>query len=117
VVPAAYLEREALAFAESVARLDPIAVALTKRAINRSLEVAGFREALQANVEIDAVIEAAEVPERREFNRIRSEQGLKAAIAWRDARHRTKPADAATGPPTDDGSAGGRPAGGRSPSG
>jgi len=25
---------------------------------------------------------------RREFNRIRDEQGLKAAIAWRDARFR-----------------------------
>ena len=28
-------------------------------------------------------------PMRREFNRIRDEQGLKAAIAWRDARFRT----------------------------
>ena len=33
------------------------------------LELAGFREALRANVDIDAVIEAAEVPERAEFNR------------------------------------------------
>jgi enoyl-CoA hydratase len=85
------LEEETVAFAEEVAKLDPVAVSLTKRAINRSLEVAGFREALAANVDLDAVIEAAEVPERREFNRIRAEGGLKAAIAWRDARFRGEP--------------------------
>jgi enoyl-CoA hydratase len=50
--------------------------------------VAGFREALWANVDLDAIIEAAEVPERKEFGRIRAEQGLKAAITWRDARFR-----------------------------
>jgi enoyl-CoA hydratase len=71
-----------------VAKLDPVAVSLTKASINRSLEVAGFREALAANVDLDAVIEAAVVPERRDFNRIRAESGLKAAIAWRDARFR-----------------------------
>ena len=31
-------------------------------------------------------LEASEGPERAEFNRIRREQGLQAAIAWRDAR-------------------------------
>ena len=54
-----------MAFAERVAKLDPVAIALTKQAINRSLEVAGFREALAANVDLDAIIEAAVVPERR----------------------------------------------------
>jgi enoyl-CoA hydratase/carnithine racemase len=97
VVPAKDLERETLSFAQAVAKLDPVAISLTKRAINRSLEIAGFREALQANVEIDAVIEAAEVPERREFNRIRSEQGLRAAIAWRDARLRPPVGEEASG--------------------
>jgi len=88
VVPREELESATLALANEIAILDPVAVAMTKRSINRSLEVAGFREALQANVDIDAVIEAAEVPERKEFSRIRDEQGLKAAIAWRDARFR-----------------------------
>jgi len=88
VVPRDELESATLALANEIAILDPVAIAMTKRSINRSLEVAGFREALQANVDIDAVIEAAEVPERKEFSRIRDEQGLKAAIAWRDARFR-----------------------------
>jgi enoyl-CoA hydratase len=88
VVPAAELERETLSLANEIAILDPVAVALTKQSINRSLEISGFREALWANVDIDSIIESAEVPERLEFNRIREEQGLKAAIAWRDAKFR-----------------------------
>jgi enoyl-CoA hydratase len=88
VVPRDRLEEEALALARSIAVLDPVAISLTKRSINRAWEAAGFRESLEANVDLDAKIESAEVPERQEFNRIREKQGLKAAIAWRDARFR-----------------------------
>jgi enoyl-CoA hydratase len=88
VVAPVRLEEDTLDLARRIAVLDPVGVSLTKRAINRAWEAAGFRESLQANVDIDAVIEAAEVPERREFNRIRAAKGLKAAIAWRDARFR-----------------------------
>ncbi len=91
VVPRDRLEAETLRLANEIAILDPIAISLTKRSINRSWEVAGFREALWANVDLDSVIEGAEVPERREFNRIREEHGLKAAIAWRDARFHGEP--------------------------
>ena len=38
-------------------------------------------------LETDVRIEADESPERLEFNRIRKEQGLKAALAWRDGHH------------------------------
>lgn len=88
VVPRDRLEEETLALARQMAVLDPVSLSLTKKAINRSLEAAGFREALEANVDLDAIIEAAEVPERREFNRIRAERGLKEAIRWRDERFR-----------------------------
>jgi enoyl-CoA hydratase len=88
VVPRDRLEDETLALANEIAILDPVAISLTKKSINRALEVSGFREALAANVDIDSVIEAAEVPERIEFRRIREKEGLKAAIAWRDARFR-----------------------------
>jgi enoyl-CoA hydratase len=82
------LEEETMSLAQRIAVLDPVAVSLTKRSINRAWDAAGFREALRANADLDAVIESAEVPERQEFNRIRAEHGLKAAIAWRDARFR-----------------------------
>jgi enoyl-CoA hydratase len=88
VVPVEHLDQEALELAQRIAVLDPVGISLTKRAINRAWEAAGFREALEANVDIDAVIEAAEVPERTEFNRIRAAEGLKAAITWRDSRFR-----------------------------
>jgi enoyl-CoA hydratase/carnithine racemase len=88
VVPRDRLEEETMTLAREMAAIDPVALRLTKTAINRSLEVAGLREALWANVDLDAVIESAEVPERREFNRIRAEEGLKAAIRWRDRRFR-----------------------------
>jgi enoyl-CoA hydratase/carnithine racemase len=89
VVPRAQLEQETLALAGKIAVMDPIAVSLTKKSINRSMEIAGFREALAANVDLDAIIESAETPERKEFNRIRQEHGLKAAITWRDDRFRS----------------------------
>jgi enoyl-CoA hydratase len=93
VVPRDELDDRTLELARSIAMLDPVGISLTKRSINRAWEAAGFREALMANVDIDAVIETAEVPERKEFNRIREEQGLKAAIEWRDARFRESASD------------------------
>jgi enoyl-CoA hydratase len=88
VVPADRLDAEAMALAEEIARNDPEAVKLTKIALNRTYERMGIKDALAMNLELDTIMEAAETPMRREFNRIRDEEGLKAAIAWRDARFR-----------------------------
>jgi len=88
VVPAGELDAATLALAEEIAKNEPFVVQLTKRSANRALEVAGFREAMDANTELDTIIEAANLPQRDEFRRITQEQGLKAAIAWRDARYR-----------------------------
>ena len=43
---------------------------------------------LDANTELDVMIETANLPARDEFRRITQEEGLKAAIAWRDSRYR-----------------------------
>lgn len=88
VVPRDELDAATLTLAEEIAKNDPFAISLTKRAINRVWEGAGFREAIASNVELDSLIETADLPERAEFRRITTEQGLKAAIAWRDARFR-----------------------------
>ena len=69
--------------AAEIALNDPVAVRLTKRAIHRSLEAAGLREALEEALEIDLEIELSETPESVEFNRILEEEGPKAALAWR----------------------------------
>lgn len=88
VVPAGELDAATLALAEEIAKNDPFAVAMQKRAINRMWEQQGFRQAVDSNVEIDSLIEAADLPEREEFRRITLDQGLKKAIEWRDARFR-----------------------------
>jgi enoyl-CoA hydratase len=74
----------ALAIARAMAAAAPNAVRLTKLAINRSFDAMGLREALAAALELDIYIEAAGGTERAEFDRIRREQGLNAALEWRD---------------------------------
>ncbi len=59
---------------------------MTKAAIHRAYELADMRTALLDALETDIKIEADESPERLEFNRIRKEQGLKAALEWRNKR-------------------------------
>ena len=86
VVPAASLLDEALALAGRIAANDTQAVRLTKKAINRSLDIGGMRQALLAALETDIVIESNETAESREFNEILKRDGAKAAIAWRSAR-------------------------------
>jgi len=83
VVPVASLLDEAVALANRIAANDAQAVRLTKRAINRSLDIGGMRQALLAALEIDVVIETHETAESREFNEIVQREGAKAAIAWR----------------------------------
>ena len=85
-VPDANYLTEALAVAGQIARVDPDAVAMTKQSINRTFETMGLREALRANLDIAVQIENLETPERKTFQEITRREGLKAAIAWRDAR-------------------------------
>lgn len=86
VVPQGEHLQKAMQLAAGIAAAAPRSVQMTKRAINRSFEIMGMRQALLAAVQTDVLIESSAGPERTEFNRIRKEQGLKAALAWRDAR-------------------------------
>jgi enoyl-CoA hydratase len=88
VVPAGELDGATLALANEIAKNEPFVIQTTKRALNRAWDVAGFRAAMTANTELDVMIETANLPARDEFRRITQEEGLKAAIAWRDARFR-----------------------------
>ena len=86
VVPNDQLSDTAQSVATDIARNDPLAVKLTKQAINRSYDIAGMRAALLESLELDIEIESTETDESREFNEILKTKGTKAAIAWRDAR-------------------------------
>jgi enoyl-CoA hydratase/carnithine racemase len=86
VVPAGRAHEETLEVARRIAANDAHAVKLTKQAINRSLDIAGLRQALLQALELNVLIETAETAESREFNTILKRDGAKAAIAWRSAR-------------------------------
>ncbi|MFK4146592.1 enoyl-CoA hydratase/isomerase family protein [Streptomyces sp. NPDC004065] len=59
----------------------------TKRALNAAYEQMGLRDAVSANLDIAAVLNSAETPERAEFTQLVATKGLGAALAWRDARY------------------------------
>jgi enoyl-CoA hydratase len=88
VVPPDELDDATMALADEIARNEPFVVRTMKASINRVWQLAGLRAALDANTELDVMIETANLPARDEFRRITQEEGLKAAIAWRDARYR-----------------------------
>ncbi len=87
VAPDAVLA-QGLRIAKDMSAAAAPAVQASKRAINRTYDIMGMRQALLGALEIDLVVTAAGGPEKDEFNRIRREQGLKAALAWRDAKFR-----------------------------
>jgi enoyl-CoA hydratase/carnithine racemase len=86
VVPAAELDAAALALAQHIAAIDPNLVKETKRAINRALEAQNMLQALEEALAIDLAIEGAGSPDKAQFMQIARRDGLKAALAWRDAR-------------------------------
>ena len=86
VVPDGEEMARAVAIARSMANAAPEAVRLTKLAINRTFESMGLRAALASALELDIFIEASGGTERAEFDRLRREEGLAAALAWRDRR-------------------------------
>ena len=77
---------EALALAARIAALDADAVVRTKAAINRGFEIMGLHEALRAGLDAAVEIESMETPSRAEFKQRVREQGLRAALAWRESR-------------------------------
>ena len=77
-----------MAIARDMANAAAHSVRMTKRAVHRSYEIMGMRQALEAALDIDILIESTMTPEKAEFKRIREGEGLKAALAWRDAKFR-----------------------------
>ena len=86
VVPSDALESATLALARHIAVIDPELVQQTKRAINQSVETMGLVEALKAALDIDLAVEGKGSEDKRRFMEIARKEGLRKAIAWRDAR-------------------------------
>jgi enoyl-CoA hydratase len=86
IVPATDLQNAALRLAKQIAVVDPNLVKQTKRAINRTFEIAGLGEALQAALDVDLHIEGEGSPDKIQFMEIARRDGLRAALAWREER-------------------------------
>lgn len=79
-------EEQAMTMARHVAVIDPELVQGTKRAINRTFEIMGLTKALEEALDIDLAIEGKGSPDKARFMEIARNDGLRAAVAWRDAR-------------------------------
>ena len=88
VVPVGEEVAAAITFARKLAVVDPMLMRATKVALNRTYDIMGMREALQAALDIDLYVEAEGSPDKAAFMDIVRGRGLKAALEWRDDRFR-----------------------------
>jgi enoyl-CoA hydratase/carnithine racemase len=86
VVPRDALAAETLKLAKRLALIAPEALAATKLAINRGADAAGFRNAMQAGIDVVAPLYAAKTEVGMQFRDITSKEGLGAALKWRRAQ-------------------------------
>jgi enoyl-CoA hydratase len=73
-----------------VAKLAPTPLAVlryTKLGILRAYDAMGLSQAVAANLDLSAILNASNTPEQQEFDAIAARDGLKAALAWRDERY------------------------------
>lgn len=87
VVPDEDLERRGHQLAEQIALAPLGALKFTKLGLLRAWQAVGVEQAVRANLDLSAILNALESPEQEEFDRITATQGLKAALAWRDGRY------------------------------
>ena len=86
VVPPDELMQACERTARKIINLSQVGVKMTKIAVNRALENMGFLTTIQHNLELMTHFDGSSDPEQEEFNTIRRDHGLRAALDWRDAR-------------------------------
>lgn len=84
VVPLATLEEATMRYARRLALVSPEALAATKLSISRGYDAAGFRNSLQAGLDVLAPLYAAKTETGAKFVDITKEKGLTAAVKWRN---------------------------------
>lgn len=83
VVPLDELQAFTMNFAKRMTLISPESLEKTKLAINRGADCGGFRNAMQAGLDIVAPIYAAKTEVGLKFTEIRIKDGLPAALKWR----------------------------------
>jgi enoyl-CoA hydratase len=98
VVPGDGLAAAVDELADRLARVPPDVMAPTKLMLNRAMDAAGFAAAVELGLDIQAFVNMSATA--REFDAIVRRDGLKAALAWRDARYDERLSAAGTIPST-----------------
>ena len=83
IAPRAELPAHALKYAKRLALISPEALAVTKLAINRGADAAGFRNAINAGVDVVGPLYAAKTAEGMKFRTMVQTDGLRAALSKR----------------------------------
>lgn len=88
VVPQDRLEEEVDKLALTIAKLPVATVEYNKRLINMAYEMMNVRSVVERSMELEAacLVSSGSLAEISEFERLRQEQGLKAALDWNAAR-------------------------------
>lgn len=80
------LEEETMKYARRAAAISMEGLQTTKASINRGAEIAGFRSAIDYGVEVGGILDAAETEQYKQFEAVKKEKGLAAAIRWRESQ-------------------------------
>ncbi|GMU40039.1 MAG: enoyl-CoA hydratase [Chloroflexota bacterium] len=88
VVPREQLDDAVRRTALTIAKLPAHTVEYNKKLINMAYEQMGIRQVIERSLELEAnaLASADSSPELTEYNRVRTEQGLNAALSWNAAR-------------------------------
>jgi enoyl-CoA hydratase len=86
VVPVDDLRATTLKFAKRMTLISPEALYAAKLSINRGAEMAGFRNALNAGLDVLAPLYAARTEAGVQFDEIKKKDGLGAALKWRTSQ-------------------------------
>jgi len=96
VVPADRLAVEVDALADRLARVPGDVMEPTKLMLNRAMEAAGFLDAVAAGLDLQSFVNMSETA--REFDAVVRRDGMKAALAWRDARYEDRLSESGRAP-------------------
>ena len=88
-IPSDKLEEEVNKMARTISKVPAVTNEYSKVAVNTAYEMMSIRQVMERSSELEAFVASASdesVPERVEFQNLRRDKGLKAALEWRNAK-------------------------------
>jgi enoyl-CoA hydratase/carnithine racemase len=81
--PKSTMQAEVTKIAKRMSRVSLECLQMNKKALNNSFETMGLRQAIAYGAEVCALMDSIGSPEASQFDSIRREQGMAAALKWR----------------------------------